>query len=161
MQENLPPAEQEQHLFDDNSYQLTQAGSGKRLANYIIDLVSFYVFMYLMSYVIVEVSYDLAVIIYGEGEGFNLLGRLVVLVLYGMYMGLMEAIFRGRSLGKLITGTVAVNDDGSRISGQTALLRGLSRAVPFNAFSALGDTCYPWHDKWTKTYVVHYKDLQP
>jgi uncharacterized RDD family membrane protein YckC len=114
--------------------------------------------MYFMSYVIVEVSYDFAVLIYG-GEGFNLAGRLIVLVLYGMYMGLMEAAFKGRSLGKLITGTVAVNEDGSRISGQTALLRGLSRAVPFNAFSALGTPSYPWHDKWNKTYVVEYKDV--
>jgi uncharacterized RDD family membrane protein YckC len=158
MEENQPPPQQEQHLFDDFSHQLTQAGSGKRLANYLIDLVSFYVFMYFMSYVIVEVSYDFAVLIYG-GEGFNLAGRLIILVLYGMYMGLMEAAFKGRSLGKLITGTVAVNEDGSRISGQTALLRGLSRAVPFNAFSALGTPSYPWHDKWNKTYVVEYKDV--
>lgn len=157
MEENQPP-QQEQHLFDDFSHQLTQAGSGKRLANYIIDLVSFYVFMYFMSYVIIEVSYDLAVLIYG-GEGFNLIGRLIILVIYGMYMGLMEAVFKGRSLGKLLTGTVAVNDDGSRISGQIALLRGLCRAVPFNAFSALGETCYPWHDQWTKTFVVEYKDV--
>jgi uncharacterized RDD family membrane protein YckC len=77
-----------------------------------------------------------------------------------MYMGLVEAIFKGRSIGKLITSTVAVNEDGSRVSGQVALLRGLARAVPFNAFSALGSPCYPWHDRWTKTYVVDYKDLR-
>ncbi|HEV8508744.1 MAG TPA: RDD family protein, partial [Chitinophagaceae bacterium] len=75
---------------------------------------------------------------------------------YGMYMGLIEAVFKGRSIGKLITGTIAVNNDGSRINGQTALLRGLSRAVPFNALSALGSPCYPWHDRWNKTYVVKY-----
>jgi uncharacterized RDD family membrane protein YckC len=144
----------DQNIFDDFTPQLVQASSGKRLANYIIDLVSFYVFMYLFSYVLVEISYDLAVIIYGSGH--EILGRLIILLFYGMYMGLIEAVFKGRSFGKLITGTIAVNEDGSRINGQTALLRGLSRAVPFNALSALGSPCYPWHDKWNKTYVVIY-----
>lgn len=157
MEENQAP--QEQHLFDDFSNQVTRASGGKRFANYLIDLVSFYIFMYFFSYVIIEINMDLAILIYGEGEGFNLLGRLVVLLIYGMYMGLMEAILKGRSLGKLITGTVAVYEDGTRINGQTALIRGLIRAVPFNAFSALGDPAYPWHDKWSKTYVVNYKDI--
>jgi uncharacterized RDD family membrane protein YckC len=155
----LQPPPQEQNLFDDH-YELTQAGSGKRLANYIVDLVIFLVLINLvLPPVIVAVNYDLAVLIYA-GDGFNLVGRLIVLLMYGMYMGLIEAIFKGRSLGKLMTGTVAINEDGSRISGQTALLRGLSRAVPFNALSGLGSPCYPWHDRWTKTYVVEYKDLR-
>jgi uncharacterized RDD family membrane protein YckC len=42
-------------------------------------------------------------------------------------MGLIEAIFPGRSLGELITGTAVAKEDGSRISGQTTLLRGLCR----------------------------------
>jgi len=154
MEENQLQRSPEQNIFDDFTPQLTQASSGKRLANYLIDLVSFYVFMYLFSYVLVNLSYDLAVIIYGDGH--EIAGRLIVLVLYGMYMGLIEAVFKGRSIGKLFTGTIAVNQDGSRINGQTALLRGLSRAVPFNALSALGSPCYPWHDKWNKTYVVNY-----
>jgi len=154
MEENQLQRSPEQNIFDDFTPQLTQASSGKRLANYLIDLVSFYVFMYLFSYVLVNLSYDLAVIIYGDGH--EIAGRLIVLVFYGMYMGLIEAAFKGRSIGKLITGTIAVNQDGSRINGQTALLRGLSRAVPFNALSALGSPCYPWHDKWNKTYVVNY-----
>jgi uncharacterized RDD family membrane protein YckC len=154
MEENQLQHSPEQNIFDEFTPQLTQASSGKRLANYIIDLVSFYVFMYLFSYVLVNLSYDLAVIIYGDGH--EIAGRLIVLLFYGMYMGLIEAVFKGRSFGKLITGTIAVNNDGSRINGQTALLRGLSRAVPFNALSALGSPCYPWHDKWNKTYVVNY-----
>ena len=160
MENNQP--QEEQHLFDDFHLRVEQASSGKRLANYLVDLVSFYIFMTLISYVIVEISMELAILLYGtEDEGFNLMGQLVWLLLYGMYMGITESIFKGRSLGKLITGTIAVNEDGSRISGQTALLRGLYRAVPFNAFSALGTPTYPWHDKWSKTYVVNYKDLNP
>jgi len=151
--------QQEQNVFDYFSNQAPHASSGKRFANYLIDLAGFYIFMYFFSYVIVEISMDLAIILYGENQGFNIMGRLLFLLFYGMFMGLQEAVFKGRSLGKLITGTVAINIDGSRISGQAALLRGLIRGVPFNTFSALGDPTYPWHDKWSKTYVVNYKDI--
>jgi len=162
MEENLSGPQEEQHLFDNfQSVALTQAGSGKRLANYIVDLISFYVFMYFFSYVIVEVSMDLAIIMYAEPEygGRPLLAQLINMGFYGFYMGLLETLFRGRSLGKLITGTIAVNEDGTRINGRKALLRGLCRAVPFNALSALGTPCYPWHDKWNNTYVVGYADF--
>lgn len=162
MEDYQPGQQEEMHLFTERDNVLTQATSGKRLANYIIDLISYYVFMYFFSYVIVAVSMDLAIIMYAEPEygGNRLLATLISLVFYGLFMGLMETLFRGRSLGKLITGTIAVDEQGNRISGTTALLRGLCRAVPFNAFSALGDPCYPWHDKWTKTYVVSFRDFE-
>jgi uncharacterized RDD family membrane protein YckC len=154
MELNQQPHSEEQNLFDDFTPQLVQASSGKRFANYIIDLIGFSVFMYFFSYILVAVSYNLAAIVYGDDH--PILGRLVFVTFYGMYMGFIEAIFKGRSLGKLITRTIVVNEDGSRISVQTALRRGLSRAVPFEAFSALGTRCYPWHDRWNKTYVVNY-----
>lgn len=162
MEENQNNPQQEQHLFDNFEYTLTPASTGKRFANYLIDLAFFYLFMILFSFVLVEISYDFAVVVYGESEdGFDLVSNIIFLLFYGMFMGIIEAIFKGRSLGKIITGTIAVNEDGSRIGGQTALLRGLCRAVPFNAFSALGSPSYPWHDRWTKTRVVNIKDLRP
>lgn len=160
MEDNQLQPTKEQHLFD-NHYELTQAGAGRRFINYIVDVISFYVVMFLFFYLLAMINYDLFLRLSGaESDGPDLLGTLITILFYGLYMGLVEALFKGRSLGKLLTGTVAVNEDGSRVSGQTALLRGLSRAVPFNAFSALGSPCYPWHDRWTKTYVVEFKDLR-
>src|SRR5215469_6443943 len=124
MEENLPQESTEQNLFDDLTPQLVQASSGKRFANYFIDLLSFSVFMYFFSYVLVAESYNLAALMYGDDH--PIVGRLIFVTFYGMYMGFIEAIFRGRSFGKLITRTVVVNEDGSRISAQTALRRGLS-----------------------------------
>ncbi|WP_431211724.1 RDD family protein [Puia sp. P3] len=69
-------------------------------------------------------------------------------------MGLIEGLTRGKSLGHLLTGTRTVNGDGTRISFKTAILRGLTRAVPFEVFSALGSAAYPRHDRWTRTIVV-------
>lgn len=142
-------------LLDDLSQPLVQAGSGKRLANYLIDLFVFYVLMIILY--MIRLMLDPSALDNADGEGFDLLGQLLFLLFYGLYMGLMETIFKGRSLGKLITGTKAVNEDGTNITPLTAFLRGLSRAVPFNAFSALGSPPYPWHDKWTKTFVVDIK----
>jgi uncharacterized RDD family membrane protein YckC len=82
---------------------------------------------------------------------------LISLIFYALYMGLVEGVFKGKSLGKLITGTKAVNMDGSKISFATAFARGCSRAVPFCVFSAFGTPCYPWQDKWTNTLVIDEK----
>jgi uncharacterized RDD family membrane protein YckC len=144
----------EQHLFADPEYQIVQASTGKRFANYIIDLIIFYMLLIGAGVVIALISPATIDAIDEDSAGFDLADRLLSLLFYGLYMFVIEALFKGKSLGKLITGTRAVNADGSNISAQTALLRGLSRAVPFNAFSALGSPSYPWHDKWTKTYVI-------
>ena len=145
----------EQHLFADPEYHLVQASGGKRFANYIIDLLVFYALLFGTG-VIIGLLNPVALDSISEDDslGASLLDRLVGIILYGLYMFVVEALFKGKSLGKLITGTRAVNEDGSNISAKTALLRGLSRAVPFNAFSALGTPAYPWHDKWTNSYVI-------
>ena len=133
---------------------LIQASSGKRFANYIIDVLIFYAFIFCCGFVFAIVDtnpddHNEVALVIG-----SIKGRLIVLLFYGIFMGLIEAIFRGKTLGKLITGTRVVNEDGSRINFQSAFLRGLSRSVPFEAFSALGAPSYPWHDKWTKTLVI-------
>ena len=151
MKENQPQHSPERGLLDDFIPKFTRASTGKRFANYIIDRVFFYVFLYLFSYALLSIDYDLSSVINNN----SFFGLLMVSIFYGLYMGLMELIFKGRSPGKFITGTIAVNHDGSRISEKTAVLRGLTRLVPFNAFSALSDG-YPWHDQWNKTYVVNY-----
>lgn len=158
--EDLRSHPEEQNIFDDIPYRLVQAGSGKRFANYFVDIISFYIVFFIIAFIVLSLNPALADRIPDDDAGFNLVDRLVTLLLYGMYMGIVEALFRGRSIGKLITGTKVVNHDGSAISPQTALVRGLVRAVPFNAFSALGMPCYPWHDKWTKSYVVDIRASQ-
>lgn len=150
MKENQPLHSQE-GLLDDFIPKFTRASTGKRFANYIIDRIFFYLLLYLFTYVLLSIDYDLSSII----EKNSVFGLLMLAIFYGLYMGLIELIFKGRSFGKFITGTIAVNHDGSRISEKTAVLRGLTRLVPFNAFSALSDG-YPWHDQWNKTYVVNY-----
>ncbi|MCC6287840.1 MAG: RDD family protein [Chitinophagaceae bacterium] len=147
-------------LADIESTHLVQASTGKRFANYIIDIITFYVAVFALGIILALISpaYIDWINNGNNSPGFRLVDRLIGLVMYGVFMGLVEAVTKGRSLGKLITRTRAVNQDGSTIAAGTAFLRGLSRAVPFEAFSALGSPSFPWHDKWTKTYVIDIKE---
>ena len=134
-----------------------RASTGKRLANYLIDLVLFYVLLFLLGIVLALVSPSFTDFVTNDRPGFGLLDRLITLLLYAVYMSIVEAVFHGKSLGKLITRTKAVNPDGSQISTAKAFERGFSRAVPFCAFSAFGDPCDPWQDRWTNTMVINEK----
>jgi uncharacterized RDD family membrane protein YckC len=71
---------------------------------------------------------------------------------YIIYYTLCEKLFRGYTLGKLITGTRAIRQDGGELTFRNALLRSLSRCVPFEVFS--GFNTLTWHDSWTDTMVI-------
>src|SRR5215471_2548908 len=109
---------------------LARASTGKRFANYIIDLVLFYLLIFLFGFFIALLSPATIDSIVDDAR-FDLADRLLALFLYGLYMSIVEAVFKGNSLGKIITGTKAVNLDGSTISAKTAFGRGFSKAVPF------------------------------
>jgi uncharacterized RDD family membrane protein YckC len=134
-----------------------QASSGKRFGNYLIDVVFFYIVLIVLGIVWGLLSPSTIEMLDTDTEGFNPMDKLLSMLLYGIILGLVEGIGKGKTLGKLITGTRAVNDDGSKITFSTGFVRGLARAVPFNAFSALGTPSYPWHDKWTNTLVIDEK----
>jgi len=128
------------------------ASKGLRFANLIID--------YFGYFVVSAVIGALMVLVLGEDslvhlENSNFLveyffGSIVII----LYYVTCEHLFKGKTLGKLITRTRAINIDGSRMTLKTILLRTLSRIVPFEAFSFLGDTSEGWHDKWTDTRVI-------
>ena len=146
-----------QDMLSEFEVNLVQAGAGKRFANYIIDV-----------FVVMGVTMLLLVIFYSilgfpddngrDGSVSSLVQTIIYSLIFAVIYGLIEGIFKGKSLGKLITGTRAVNADGTPVSFKAAFLRGLSRVAPFEPFSALGSPSYPWHDKWTGTYVVDEKE---
>ena len=154
MQYDQAPA---QDLLADEFY-YERASSGKRLANYLIDIAVFYLFIFVFAFIIAYLAPgSLDFLAVDESPGFNLLDRLISLFFYGLFMSLIETVLKGKSVGKYITKTRAVNLDGSPISAGTAFGRGFSRAVPFCAFSALGEVCNPWQDRWTNTIVINEK----
>ena len=137
--------------------EFVRATTGQRFANYLIDVIVFYGLFIVFGIILVVLSPSTIENMDTDSSGFGLLDRLFTLILYALYMGLLEALSKGKSLGKLITGTRAINMDGSKISFSTAFARGFSRAVPFCVFSAFGTPCNPWQDRWTGTMVIDEK----
>lgn len=76
----------------------------------------------------------------------------IFLIIYRLiYYPFFETIF-GATPAKFLTGTRVINKDGSKPTLKTTILRTLSRFVPFEPFSFLGEK--GWHDDWTETQVV-------
>ena len=154
MENTLQGTPFQENLLDEVGYTLVQARPGKRLANYIIDLIVFYIAWKVFFRFI---GLKIAMSMIGEDDGkaaIYLKVLLIAVVFEAFLMSAIKFIGGGRSLGKLFTRTRAVNDDGTPITFKTALLRRLSRMVPFEAFSALGSPSAPWHDRWTNTRVI-------
>jgi uncharacterized RDD family membrane protein YckC len=137
---------------------LVRAETGKRLANYIIDIIIYYVVLLGLVMLLAFISPETLDALMGDSPYTDLIDRLLTLILYGLFSGLMEAALKGKSIGKYITKTKVVNEDGSPITWNTAFKRGFSKAVPFCAFSALGSPCMPWQDTWTNTLVIDEKE---
>lgn len=159
---NINP--EESGLADElNLVQYTQASQGQRFLNLLIDflfmrfvlsMATGYLFGYILGAVapdfLREVAYEIA---YGDkGWRFWLLSILLGYFNFLIYYTFCERAFKGYTLGKLITGTRAIRNDGQELTFKDAILRSLSRIVPFEIFSGLGDR--PWHDSWTRTSVV-------
>ena len=144
----------QQHLFADPAYECVQASGIKRFANYLIDLIVFCVIIFIAAFVVGMLNPQTISSIGEDNRGTDIIENLVYTAIFTLYLFGTEAIFKGKTVGKLITGTRAVNEDGSNITPKTAMLRSLSRLVPFEVLTALGSPSYPWHDKWTKTYVI-------
>jgi uncharacterized RDD family membrane protein YckC len=135
------------------------ASTGQRFLNYLIDnLLMRYGLSYLteialgMILQIVAPEYLQKIAFEQTTLDMLLLAYLIAIINYTIYYTICEKAFKGYTLGKLITGTRAIRVDGEELTFKDALLRSLSRFVPFEAFSGFGG--HPWHDRWTNTMVI-------
>lgn len=142
---------------------LTPVSPGLRFVNFLIDVVAFYALSFIIG-VIVGLFIAAAAI---SSETYNDQtttrssedgAYIQLLLLFGWiailfaYYTLFEYFAKGRTLGKLVTGTLAVREDGSALTFKDAFLRTLYRFIPFEAFSAFGYR--PWHDSIANTLVI-------
>nr|WP_321453745.1 RDD family protein [uncultured Carboxylicivirga sp.] len=130
-----------------------EATKGSRFANYLIDI-----FIIQLLGFIVGMIVGVILLIFAPSSAKLLEEDIFSYLLFIMvgisYYTLMEAT-TGRTIGKLITRTKVVSENGEKMGITTALLRSASRFVPFDALSFLGEN--GWHDKWTNTMVVKLK----
>lgn len=126
------------------------ASAGTRFANLLIDRIAVYLLVFLV--VVIWASLGLLGSV-DKSDTFQFTLALMFLVMDVLYYTVFEGT-TGRTLGKLCTGTRVIKTNGQRITMRDALLRSLSRLVPFEAFTGFGT---PWHDSWTETTVVSTK----
>lgn len=131
------------------------AGSGKRFLNYLIDRVAVFGIFFVLG--IVLVTLDEYGVTFEASSIFDDMSFLQDMLLTGVVTVMYYCCFEGacgRSLGKWITGTKVVSVTGEPLSFGKVLGRNLTRLVPFEAFSFLGDADSGWHDAWSGTRVI-------
>ena len=148
--------EQPESILDGADISLHVAGRGRRLANLLIDSFLFDTIVSIVFVLSIKNIIDS-----GRQPNPDDMMNLVVpfygysFLFFIAYNTLFEWLSQGKSPGKLLTGTRAVNEDGTRIGFKKAILRTLCRLIPFEMFSALGSPSHPWHDSLTKTRVIN------
>ena len=123
------------------------ASISQRLVNLILDTAFFYGFAAIVGSVLNSLGFEK--VLQGWGA-------------YGLSFGMMLAYYipqewiSGKTLGKWVTSTQAINDDGRDLTLWRAILRTLCRFIPFEAFSFLMSDGKPrgWHDRLSKTLVI-------
>ncbi len=142
MQETLRPTS-ENDLLNEFETILTPASKGKRFVNGLID----YILIGFVLGILIQIFNGLSIALYG-----NFLVRyLIQSIFIVVFCSLEEIALKGKTIGKLITGTRAVNEDGTPMTAQTVLIRSLCRVVPFDGLSFIGNG---WHDRWSHTIVI-------
>lgn len=163
------------HADDDNPYRspastvadvhvaqaIVDAGKWRRFFNWVLDYIAILVIVMVMAIVAVIAGGE-GVVRWMDGMGAlqELLLRIAVLLTYYI---VMEGMF-GLTIGKLITGTRVVDEQGGPPTWRQAVLRSLARLIPFEPFSVLfGDdgVARGWHDSLPRTRVVMRSSQHP
>ena len=152
---------QETGLADELNFyiQHVRASTGQRFLNFLIDNILMqyglgYLTGTLVVYFLASLAPEFSYRFFNSDNQINILilSYIVSIFNYLIYYTFCEKVFNGYTLGKLITGTKALRNDGQPLTLKDAFRRSLSRLVPFELFSAFGG--YPWHDSWTNTQVI-------
>jgi uncharacterized RDD family membrane protein YckC len=120
----------------------------RRFLNYLIDMLMQFLIGVMLVIVVVIVGGEEALAAL-EKTPDSAIGIPVMLLNYIFCEGLF-----GITVGKLVTGTKVVNEQGLAPSLGQVIGRSFSRLVPFEPLSFLAANGRGWHDAWPHTYVV-------
>ena len=139
---------------DSFDYEMCKANNGKRFANYLLDIVMYYIISFIAGFILgfVLVITDKRELL----ESKLFLYGIAFIVVFGYYI-FFEYVF-GRTVGKFATGTKVITTSGDRPSFGVIVLRTLCRCIPLEPFSFLFSD--GWHDSITNTLVVDIHKLK-
>jgi hypothetical protein len=124
------------------NFQVSQLADAKlRAFNYLMDLAIIYSASLFLAQLL-EIS-----------------AYLTYICLHLIYYSLFEYI-NGKTIGKYITGTIVISDNGNRLEFHRAIIRSLCRLIPLEPLSCLiSEKAYGWHDSLTNTIVIPESEL--
>lgn len=138
-------------LESDTEKVYEDASKTKRFVNLLIDSIVFYAMAFLLGVFMAIASVDYLI------DSNPLLFNVIIYALFvGVYF-LLETSLNGKTVGKYITGTRVIMEDGQDLKPKNILGRSFARLVPFEAFSFLGSQPTGWHDRWSGTRVIDEK----
>jgi uncharacterized RDD family membrane protein YckC len=153
MHNNLEDNVQTKGLLDDlHTFDYSRrADKSQRLVNFVIDFIisNALGFMFAIGMIVMITAFNPEM-----SDSDPLVWCCLLLYYVGRvgYYAAFEFGNAGRTIGKMVTATYAVRENGDPLTFRDAFLRSLCRLVPFEPFSGLTDDT--WHDAWTKTWVI-------
>ena len=128
--------------------------AGTRFANILLDTVFTLPITLYLYFNFMEMNWET-----GEMTGDKWIAQVVTSFFTTGYYFFMEAGF-GQTLGKMITGTKVVDEQGDQPEFSAIGIRSICRLIPFEFISFFGPKTIGWHDSLSKTYVVG-KNFKP
>lgn len=138
-------------LLTEEGVVLVKAQKGLRFANYIVDSIICNFAGSAASFFLDESSSLV------DDNSILMASVLLPIVISIVYYIFFEHYNNGQTIGKLLTGTKTLTKKGAKPSLQRIIGRTLSRYIPFDAFSYLGDSKSGWHDSISGTIVINIK----
>jgi uncharacterized RDD family membrane protein YckC len=123
------------------------ASLGQRFTNYVVDFFTVAILHIGIRWLVQHFETEGNTSLY---DNYFISAFFHSLVLFLYYL-IFESVTNGKTLGKYITGTTAIRTDSLSLTSDDVLKRSLSRLVPFEVLSGFTE---PWHDRWSKTFVV-------
>ena len=137
---------------------------GTRILNLVIDTAACFVLSFILCMIIIlpfVVLTDSSSTSRSEKDTlFYLLMCLIMMLTPPLYYVIFEGIW-GRTLGKMVSGTIVVYEYGRKANFGQVLGRTLARLIPFDWVSCFGSQSRAWHDSIAGTYVVENRRPRP
>lgn len=127
-----------------------------RFGHFIIDSIIINILYAGLEYAFLGIwwlfdAYDIAFIFFSQAYG-------LLFFFSGFYYFIFEWKW-GKTPGKYVTKSIAVDEYGNPLELRHAAIRALVRYLPFEAFTCIGSPSYGWHDKFAETYVIKESEL--
>lgn len=151
-----PPVDEDNMPPDQLNYKIPIVSRTHRFVHYLVDSLVIFVLTMFMIQVFSIGGYYMTYEFGPLKVNFNNWNRVLI---SGLYYVLFE-FYLHKSLGKFVTKTIVVDEQGQFLSLKKTIIRTLCRLIPFEGFSCLLNPSIGWHDQISKSFVIYESELE-